>query len=54
MLNNLITGSRLNVKGNIIDLNFHIDNIFNAELPDHCLLSFTGKIVLFKLNYSDT
>jgi iron complex outermembrane receptor protein len=31
MLNNIITGSRLNVKGNIIDLNFHVDNIFNVN-----------------------
>jgi iron complex outermembrane receptor protein len=31
MLNNLITGSRLNVKGNIIDLNFHVDNMFNVN-----------------------
>jgi outer membrane cobalamin receptor len=30
-LNNLITGSRINVKGNIIDLNFHADNIFNVN-----------------------
>jgi outer membrane cobalamin receptor len=31
VLNNLVTGSRLNAKGNIIDLNFHIDNIFNIN-----------------------
>jgi vitamin B12 transporter len=31
MLNSLITGSRLNLKGNVFDLNFHIDNIFNVN-----------------------
>jgi outer membrane cobalamin receptor len=31
MLNNLIAGSRFNVKGNTIDLNFHVDNIFNVN-----------------------
>lgn len=29
MLNNLITGIKLNFKNNILDLNFHVDNLFD-------------------------
>ncbi len=31
VLNNLITGTRLNLKSTIIDLNFHLDNLFNVS-----------------------
>jgi outer membrane cobalamin receptor len=49
MLNNLITGFRLNVKGNTLDLNFQIDNLFDITYQTIAYYPLPGRSYSLKL-----
>jgi iron complex outermembrane receptor protein len=49
MLNNLVTGVRLNSKGNTLDLNFQIDNLFNVTYQSIAYYPLPGRSYSFKL-----
>ena len=49
MLNNLITGLRLNLKGNTLDLNFQIDNLFNITYQTIAYYPLPGRSYSLKL-----
>ncbi len=49
MLNNLITGFRLNLKGNTLDLNFQIDNIFDITYQNIAYYPLPGRSYSLKL-----
>jgi outer membrane cobalamin receptor len=49
MLNNLTTGFRLNLKNNILDLNFQIDNIFDVNYQTIAYYPLPGRLYSFKL-----
>ena len=49
MLNNLITGFRLNLKGNTLDLNFQIDNLFNINYQTIAYYPLPGRSYSLKL-----
>mgnify|MGYP001432740353 CR=1 FL=1 len=49
MLNNLITGLRLNVKGNTLDLNFQIDNLFDIAYQTIAYYPLPGRSYSLKL-----
>lgn len=49
MLNNLLTGLRLNLKGNILDLNFQIDNLFDINYQTIAYYPLPGRSFALKL-----
>jgi outer membrane cobalamin receptor len=49
MLNNLITGLRWNFKGNSLDINFHIDNLFNTNYQTIAYYPLPGRSYSLKL-----
>ena len=49
MLNDLITGFRLKIKGNTLDLNFQIDNIFNVSYQTIAYYPLPGRSYSLKL-----
>jgi len=49
MLNNLITGLRLSGKGNTVDLNLQIDNIFNITYQTIAYYPLPGRFYSLKL-----
>ncbi len=49
MLNNLITGLKLNLKGNTLDLNFQIDNLFNITYQTIAYYPLPGRSYTLKL-----
>jgi outer membrane cobalamin receptor len=49
MLNNMITGFRLKMKGNTVDLNFQIDNIFNVDYQTIAYYPLPGRSYSLKL-----
>jgi vitamin B12 transporter len=49
MLNNIITGFRLKMKGNTFDLNFQIDNIFDVNYQTIAFYPLPGRSYSLKL-----
>jgi iron complex outermembrane receptor protein len=49
MLNNLIAGFRLSSKGNALDLNFQIDNLFNNTYQTIAYYPLPGRSYSLKL-----
>ena len=49
MLNNLITGFRLNLKANTLDLNFQIDNLFDVNYQTIAYYPLPGRSYSLKL-----
>jgi iron complex outermembrane receptor protein len=49
MLNNLITGIKLNFKGNILDLNFQIENLFDINYQTIAFYPLPGRSYALKL-----
>jgi iron complex outermembrane receptor protein len=49
LLNNLIAGIKLNLKGNSIDINFHIENLFNTNYQTIAYYPLPGRSYSMKL-----
>jgi vitamin B12 transporter len=49
LLNNLITGMKINLKGNSLDLNFNIDNLFNVNYQAIAFYPMPGRTYSFKI-----
>jgi iron complex outermembrane receptor protein len=49
MLNNIIAGIKLNLKGNSLELNFHVDNLFNVNYQTIAYYPLPGRSYSLKL-----
>ena len=49
VLNNIITGIKINLKGNLLDINFHVNNLFNVNYQTVAYYPLPGRSYSVKL-----